>query len=337
MKPVIEIYGHRPAGYTVDSMAVTQSESMHDMCSVHMANPGDVDTELLKGQPFRLTWGSGFAVATMLGYVDTTSDMAGDIGSGFAIIGLGASSCMRNGQARSWRRASPHRIARSIVRPHRLSLVTDKYVATVDSFLQTDDSDWAALTRLASMTGMSLVANNTVVRLVDVRKAIGRAQFRPVPMFDAPDSFLQMETPAPVGYDAFEFKGIDRMGANFTLRGGSPDGVQRHSSQNFGSLEAARLAAVRQVDRQRQYVRALAEFDGQLNVKCGDVCVVEGQHWYVAQCKHETSFAAGRSHVSLELHRATTGRPATADVATPPGPTVRQGKWVSEQLYEVEL
>lgn len=337
MKPEIEIYGRRTLRFNVDSLSVPQSEFMHDMCTLHMANPGDVDVELLKGQPFRLTWGNGIASQAMYGYVDTTSSLTGDNPTGLALIGLGASSVMRSGHARSWKRSTPFRIARSIVHPYRLSLVSDKYVATVDSFMQSEESDWAALTRLATLAGMSLVATNNAVRLVDVSKAIGRAKFRPVPHFVEPDTFVQLETPSPVGFDTYEFTGIDRLGSSFTLSGGQPGGVKRHSSQNFASLEDARLAAVRQAARQRQYVRAMAEFTGQLNVKCGDVCVVEGQHWYVAQCTHEVQHAAGKHRVSLELHRAISGRPATADVATPPAPVLQQGKWVSARQYEVEL
>ena len=336
MKPEIEIFGPRPMRFNIDSLSVTQEEGMHDMFTSYLARPGAVDAEDLKGQPCQVTWGTGFSTTTLVGYVDTTSRIVGEQ-SGLVIIALGATSTMRSGEARSWRRASPFRIARNVVHPYRMSLVADKYIATVDAFMQTDDSDWACLARLAGLSGMSLVGRNTSVMLIDVRKAIGRAKMRPVPVFREPESFVQMETPSPVGFDTFDFSGIDRLGSKFAVRGGPEGGVQRHASQNFSSLDEARMASVKHGDRQRHHIRAVATFHGQLNMQVGDVCVVEGQHWYVAKCQHEVRIGTSQTTVTAELHRAVEGRPATADIALNPASVLRGGKWIAERNYEVEL
>lgn len=338
MKPEITIYGPRPLRFNIDSLSVSQEEGMHDMFTAYLARPGDVDMDSIKGQPCEVVWNNRFAAQTLPGYVDTTSELEGDTGiTGVVIMGLGASSVMRSGEARSWRRTPLHRIAANIVRPYRMGLVTDRYVSSIDSFMQTSDSDWAALARLAGITGMSLVATGTTVRLVDVRKEIGRSRLRPVTVLEAPDSFVQLETPSPVGFDSFEFTGIDALGVNFAVKGGVDGGVKRHSGQNFASLEDARLAAHRHRDRERHYIRAIAEFKGQVPVSSGSVCVVEGQRWYVAKCKHEVRQGTSASSVSVELHRATEDRPTSADAPTFTTPIVRGGKWVSDRRYEVEL
>lgn len=276
MKPEIEIYGSRPLRFSIDRLTVEQNEGMHDAFTAYLANPGDVDSALLRGSPCRVVWGQGFAAQSMYGYIDTPTDMTGHEHNGMVLLGLGASSAMRNGQARSWRRSSPFRVARTIVAPYRMSFAVDKYVASIDAFMQSDESDWSALVRLAAATGMSLVSHGTSVRLLDVRKTIGRSMLRPAPLLNDPDSFVQLETSSPVGYDKFEFNGIDRLGSPFAMRGGQSNGIQRHSGQNFQSLEEARLAAVRHEDRERHYVRALAEFKGLVNISSGSVCVTEG-------------------------------------------------------------
>jgi hypothetical protein len=338
MKPEISIYSPRPKRFNIDALKVQQEEGMHDMFTAYLARPGLVDTEDLKGYPCTVTWNNRFAVQTLHGYVDTTSNMTEGFGAtGMVIIGLGASSVLRNGQARTWRRSTPHRIARNIVAPYRMGLVTDKYISTIDSFMQTSDSDWGALRRLGDLTGMALVATNTTIRMIDVRRAIGRSEMRSVPVYASPDSFVQMETPSPAGFDSFEFTGIDALGVNFTLAGGQEGGVKRHASQNFSSLEEARLASDRHQDRQRQYVRAAAEFSGQLAIKCGDVCEVEGLRWFVSKCSHEVRIDSSKSSVAVELHRATVSRPSSTDAPAIPESVLSNGKWSSARRFEVEL
>jgi hypothetical protein len=274
----------------------------------------------------------------MIGYVDTVNLMSGrDALSGWALIGLGATSKMRSGTARSFRRATPFTIAKNIVTPYRMGVMVDQYIHQLDAFMQTSESDWATLMRLADTTGMSLIADGTTAKLVDVRRAIGRAAMRPIKHLFEPDAFIKMDTPSPVGFDTYEFTGIDRMGVQFAVKGGPEGGVKRHAAENFSSLEEARSAAIRWEDRQRFMHRAMVTYSGQVSVKAGDVLRVEGETWFVAGVRHTVPIGSSNQVVQIELHRTAEKRPSTAYIPPTPTSTRRNGVWVSSQAYAVEL
>lgn len=338
MKPEIEVYGDTNRRFVIDSLKVEMSEGMHDLATCFLANGSTIRPRDIKGLPCRVVWGQGFAAMSMYGYVDTPADVSaeGDSG-GFVIMVLGATSVMRSGEARVWNRATPFRVARNIVAPYRLSLVVDKYISTVDQFMQTSDSDWAALTRLADLTGMSLIARDSAVYMVDVRKVIGRALLRPIPSLAEPTNFVRMETPSPIGFDRYEFEGIDGLGSKFAVRGGPDKGVKRHSPKNYSTLEEARLAAVRHQDRERHYIKASASFDTRTSTRAGDVVFVEGDYWYVSKVRHVTEFPTQNQGVTMELHRSERSRPSTSDREVVPPPVLRDGAWVAARKYEVEL
>jgi hypothetical protein len=338
MKPLLEVFGDRPFRFSVDSLKVQQSEGMHDMATVHLANPGVQNLDDLKGKPCTITWGRRFAAQTFYGYIDTTGEMNGenDIG-GLALICLGATSVMRSGQPHIWRKSTPYRIARTITRPYRMALVVDKKQSTIDSFMQTSESDWGALNLLAMESGMVVIPSGTAVRMVDVRRALGRAATTPVRALLNPESFVQLETPSPVGYDTYAFTGVDSLGNNFAVRGGPDDGIRRHSGERFESLGAARNAEARKVDRQKHLVKAMATYAGQLGVRCGDLVSAEGLVWFVSSCDLEMSFDNPTSYTHLVLHRSPGVRPVSAAVDSVPTPALRAGKWVSSKSYEVEV
>ena len=337
MLPTLDVYGNGLATrFSVDSLTASSEEGKHDQFSAYIAQGAPISR--MEGRPCALTWGSGVATQSMIGYVDTVSEMTGDDTlAGWAVIGLGATSKMRSGTARSFRRSTPFLIASNIVLPHRMGVMVDQYIYPLDAFMQTSESDWAALGKLADSIGMSLIADGTTAMLVDVRRAIGRAALRPIKHIWEPDSFIKLDTPSPVGFDTFEFTGIDRMGSSFTVRGGPEGGVKRHAGENFSSLEEARNAARRWEDRQRFMKRAMATFSGQVAVKAGDVLMVEGGTWYVAGVRHTVALGSQKQTVQIELHQTEEKRPSSAYVPSPPTSVQRNGAWVSSQSYAVAL
>jgi hypothetical protein len=338
MQPLLEVYGERPFRFVVDSLKVQQSEGMHDMATAYLANPGVRNLGDLKGKPCTVTWGRKFAAQTFYGYIDTTGEMNGDADiGGLALICLGASSVMRSGQPHIWRKSTPYRIASALTRPYRMSLVVDKQQATIDSFMQTSESDWGALNLLAMESGMVVIPVGTAVRVVDVRRALGRSATTAVRFLKDPESFVQLETPSPVGFDTYNFTGVDPLGNNFAVRGGPADGIHRHSGEHFESLGAARNAEARKVDRQKHLVKAMATYSGQLGVRCGDLVSAEGLVWFVSSCDLEMAFGNPVSHTHLVLHRSSGVRPVSAAVDSVPSPVLRGGKWVSSKSYEVEI
>jgi hypothetical protein len=336
MKPTIEIYGSTPHNYLIDHLSVSMEEGSHDLLTAYVVKPGVPRTDELKGAPAKITWGSGPNTTTSYGYVDTTAKITGD-SFGWVIMVLGATSVMRSGSARSFRRSTPFQIASTVTSPYRMALAIDQYVSPLDNFMQTSGSDWAALKHLADQTGMALVGSNTSIRLIDVRRALGRAVSRPVPQLINPDSFVQMETPSPVGFDTYDFTGIDALGNNFSVSGGPSGGVKRHSGRNFASLDDALNEGLQWEDRQRKFVRALATFSGQTPTKVGDIIAVEGARWFVSKCEHKVSGVSSTSDVSMELHRVEKVRPASLNNITPPDTRLMNGSWISSKRYEVEL
>lgn len=336
MKPIIRIYGTPRHNYTIDRLKISQEEGAHDLLTAYIAGPGRSDLNEMKGAPAKITWGNGITARTAVGYVDTISRLGGP-DSGIIIMLLGATSAMRSGEARTFRRTTPFRIARSIVHPYRLSLTVDQYVSPLDSFMQTSESDWAALKQLADMTGMALVGSNTAVRMVDVRRELGRSRLRPVRHLPDPASFVQMETPSPVGFDRYEFTGIDALGQNFSVTGGPERGVKRHSGRNFASLDDARNASLQWEDRKRFYVRSLATFRGNDATQVGDVVFVEGLRWFVSKVEAAVHTNGLNGETEMELHRSTSTRPASLEKASYPSSRRVGMDWVSSKQHEVEL
>jgi hypothetical protein len=340
--PVLAVLGDRQLKLSVNSLAVSQEEFMHDQFTAHISSAPTIGADDLKGYPASISWGSTVGGQTMVGYIDTVSEMDGDRTTGLAIIGLGASSHMRSGQARTWTRRTPLDIAREIVRPYRLGLEVDKYVAPLDFFMQTSESDWATLTALAQLTGMSLIADGAVVRLIDVRKELGRAMLRPTMMLDAAEaeSFHRIESKSTVGHDKYTFTGVDRLGVPFSVAGGPEDGVERHAAENFASLEEALNAGRRWEDRQRTLVRSMCTFPGFVDARAGSVIRVIDrtvQYWYVARCKHEVTGLGQGYRTHMELHTTDERRPSAPVLTTRPAPVLRNGAWVSSRSYEAEL
>lgn len=335
MRPTITI--HNEVGstfYHADSLVVSMDEGRHDSFSVYLSNPEGLDASVT-GRPCSISWGAGASPNSLVGYIDTVAEMTGDGLPGKTLVCIGASSVMRSGTARTWRRSPPLRIASNIVRPYKLGLLIDKYPHNIDSFMQSSESDWHALINLAAATGTSLVADGTVVKLIDVRKEIGRSTLTRGDNYREPDAFVQLDTNSPAGFDQYEFSGIDRLGSTFKVRGG--EGVKRHAQESFSSLDDALNAARRREDRTRLLVRATATYSGPMSVRNGAVINVEGRPWYVANCRHEVSLETYGQTTVLELHRSEKSRPSTASSPTPPVPVVRHGAWVSAQSFEVEL
>lgn len=339
-KPELTVYGRSTIPFTVDSLSVSQEVGKHDMFTAWLPRPEPIVAEDLKGYPCVLRWNGRSQARELRGFIDTVTGMQ-DQGTadkgGLAVIGLGASTVMRNGAPRTWLRRTPHQIAKNILAPYRFGLITDKYVTSLDAFMQTGESDWQALARLADTTGMELIAHDTTIMIVDVRKAIGRSMGKPIVTITDTTSLAQLETLSPPGYDRYMFTGIDRLGAKFTVRGGPPDGVYRHTDRNFSSLEDARMAERRHEDRLRHYVRAVIDVPGQIAIRTGDVVLANGERWFVAKCKTEVRQASFNSYNTLELHRPLETRPAAASNAIAPPPTLRGGTWVAESSFEVEL
>lgn len=334
MKPVLRISGTSER-FVVDHLTITEAEGMHVRFSAFISGPGD-NLRRFAGAPCSIEWGSGVTRDTEWGYIDTPTQIEHLAARGTMILGLGATSVMRSGAARSWSRTTPYRIARSLTRPYGLAIAADSYEAGIDSMMQTSQSDWATLQDLADKVGMSLVARGVQVRIIDVQRALGRAQLRDILTIGNLAGITYMDTASPVGFDRFEFNGIDSLGENFTVRGGTGP-VKRHAPENFGTLEDALLAKQRWEDRTRHLQKALASYQGATAARVGDVVRVAGKLWYVARSTVEVDGIHAKTDTQLELHRTNKARPTSADIIPNVPVALRQGALAAARRSEIEL
>lgn len=333
----------------VQDALVSQDEGKHDLVTARLES-GDIEqARQWQGAPVIFRWGERADPRTIYGYVDTVGSEDGVL----TVHVLGMTNVCRNGRPRQWLKTLPFVIAQQILEPYRLGLEMDQDIHPLDSFIQTDDSDWKALVRLANQIGMTVISDNGVVRIVDVRKELSRASRRALPRYriEKSDSgagspamhYTFLDTYQPVGHDRYRFSGVDRLGQTFEITGGDENGVLRHREVTFQSLTEAMSAGRQWEDRTRLRQQATVHGAGLSRVSAGSAVLVAEEDpsagpWYVMAARHMASKRGDLYKTELALQRPVGRRVAAPDRPTMvrPSPVLREGKWCLPRQYIVE-
>lgn len=291
----------------------------------------------------------------MVGYVDTVVEDTVRGRDGWHAFVLGGTVPLRSGQPRIWENRKPIDIAREIVQRHGLALEYDAYPYRLPFFAQTEQSDWTTLRALAKETGMFLYNDNTVVRFVNPCREVKRQARLPLTRFriggqwepSPVQSWGEIRSHSPVGYEHREYFGVDAFGKTFTASAPTTSKVVLPAAERVESLGEA-LAAVDRV-KARRYMenRAAAVVAGTPQVRAGNCVVVEDGNtssvWMVSDSTHEADCTVENLHYVTEMTLCR-ANPTYADVVTPyrdlsdrPGSVLVNGKWRSQRAWVVEL
>jgi hypothetical protein len=315
----------------------------HDLLSIS----GTQSTALTKyaGQPAKLTAWQGSATRAIHGYLDTHAISTG-FNKDMVVTGyvLGASSVMRSGAERQWKDKRPFDIARDIVRPYGFCLEMDTYQYTIPLFVQSAESDWQLLARLAQEIGMALIGTNVVIRMVDPSLEIRRRRMRPLYKFNVNKLFNYSisASPVPLGYEARVFAGVDKFGESFSVTANPDAAVTLPAPETVRSLEDAISAAERIGRRRHRLRRATCSLKFTPGLRSGTtVALTNGADtnvWFVHEATHVKSFE--ESYTSLVLNRDEDDQTATSPVWQSvqwPQPTLQSARWIAPSRWEREL
>lgn len=329
--------------FPVEMFTIKEDVGQHDLVTVTLANRPTVD--LLSGTPVQVQQ-LGMEEFDFSGYLDTAVPYNnGDGSRGGVYFLLSASTVMRSGTTRTWDNRTPFEIAKDIVEPHGLGLEMDRYVGKVSHFAQTTESDWEALRNLASDIGYVLSADNAVVRLADPPVVIRRAESQPLQSLTitAGSKFVMEESLTPVGYESYEFVGIDKFGVSFSVKANEESLVRKLIREEVESLGDALAAASRVKSRQAAQNRATLVTDYHPSIHVGSVVLVDegdrSRHWFVLTATHTFNEKPGAtSSTTLTLCRSTgfTSGSIPRNVRHP-ATVLSNSKWRAAYSWAAEL
>jgi len=325
------------------TFTIEESCGQHDLLSIS----GTQSTVLTQyaGQPSKLTAWQGSATRAIHGYLDTHATSTG-LNKDMVVTGyvLGASSVMRSGAERQWKDKRPYEIAQDIVRPYGFCLEMDKYPYTIPLFVQSAESDWQLLVRLANEIGMALIGTNVVIRIVDPSMEIRRRRLRPLYKFDVNKLFNYSisASPVPLGYEARVFAGVDKYGQSFSVTANPTSTVTLPAPEIVRSLEDA-ISAKERIERRRHRLRrATCSLKFTPGLRSGTtVALTNGADtnvWFIVEATHVKSF--DQSYTTLVMNRDEDDQTATAPVWSSvqwPQPVLQQGRWIAPSRWEREL
>ena len=315
----------------------------HDLISVQ----GTRSTALTQyaGKPAKLNAFQGSDTRTIYGYLDAHATSTGRdrelVSAGYM---LGASSVMRSGAERQWRDKRPFEIAQDIVRPYGFCLEMDTYTYTIPLFVQSAESDWQLLSRLATDIGMALIGTNVVIRIVDPVMEIRRRKMRPLYTYDVNklSEYSISAQPVPIGFEARVFAGIDKFGETFEVVANEGSTITLPAPETVHSLEDAFSAKERIERRRHRLRRATCSLQFTPILRSGTTVALtngaERRVWFIVEATHTRSFEHSATH--LVLHRDEDDQEATLAVRRSvewPVPTLHHGRWIAPSRWEREL
>jgi hypothetical protein len=257
---------------------------------------------------------------------------------------LGASSVMRSGSERQWKAKRPFDIASDIVRPYGFCLEMDTYQYTIPLFVQSAESDWQLLVRLANQIGMALIGTNTVIRMIDPSLEIRRRRLRPLYTFNVNTltGYSVSTSPVPLGYEARVFSGVDKFGTTFNVTANPTSDITLPAPETVRSLEDA-LGAAERIERRRHRLRrATCSLKFTPGLRSGTTVALtngaETNVWFIAEATHVKSM--DESYSRLVMHRDEDDQTVTSPVwqgVQWPSPVLHQGHWIAPSRWEREL
>lgn len=144
---------------------------MHDHLRVSFVYPDVRRVSELSGAPVVMRYGGGNAQGTFHGYVkDATPDIGVNtlgIARLIEFTCLGPSSIMQSGSPRNFAGMTADAIAKQVVLPYQLAVISDRHPYVWPSLMQTDESDWQFLVCLAQRIGFLLVVDGVTVYFID--------------------------------------------------------------------------------------------------------------------------------------------------------------------------
>lgn len=336
--------------FSVDNLTLQATEfTVEEQCGQHdmLTLRGTQSPALTNyaGKPTKLKVFQGSNTREIYGYLDTHATTTGRdkemVVAGFV---LGASSAMRSGAERQWKGKRPFEIAADIVRPYGFCLEMDTYRYTIPLFIQSAESDWQVLARLAADIGMNLIGTNVVIRIVDPVMEVRRRRLRPLYTFDVNlvSNYSISASPVPIGYEARVFAGIDKFGQTFQVVANESSVITLPAPETVNSLEDAFIAKERIERRRHRLRRATCTLPFTPALRSGTTVALtngtETKVWFISEAIHTKTFDTSDTH--LVMHRDDDDQRATSVVWQQiewPTPTLHQGRWIAPSRWEREL
>ena len=337
---------------------------MHDLVTLSFG--GDYGRDLVKrfnlgdvaandiGPPAAIEMVTGSAFVEFYGYIDTTVENRSRGESTVEVFFLAASSVMRNGTPRVWHDKLPFDIAKDILSPYGLGLEMDKVPHLMESFTQSDESDWEAMRNLAVRNGLSLTVSGPIIQMRDVINETRRAKGADLtPRFRRPGSqqvsrgleaaqFTQVASRTPVGGERYRYYGIDHLGVSFDVAGGVSS-ISKNPGVVVGSLGSALREARRHESVGRFVTRAKLDAVGYVGCSSGSCIIVdndqEPEYWYINSSTHTLTPVKEEHHMTLELCRQEGVSPGyiSAPLSRRPTTVLIGKEWRCDRDWKVEL
>jgi len=220
----------------------------------------------------------------------------------------------------------------------------DAYKYTIPLFLQSAESDWQLLNRLAGEIGMQLVGTNTVIRIIDPIMEIRRRKLRPLFTVDVTKllDYAHAHNSIPLGHESRVFAGIDKFGQTFTVIANEGSSVTLPAPETVSSLEEALLAKERIERRRHRLRRAQCTLKFNPILRSGTtITLTNGTNrnvWFISEARH--SMTRSDSMTQLSLYRDEDDQSTTIDAwrqSMWPRPIKSQDRWIGTERWEREL
>jgi hypothetical protein len=336
---VVDKYALDVPNYTIEERC-----GQHDLLTVTGA--GAAGLYNYAGKPASLSIDSGSNSRVIVGYLDTAVTTTGQKDqSVVTAFMLGASSALRSGSERKWKDKRPFEIASDVVRPYGFCLEMDTYKFSIPLFVQSAESDWQLLNRLADEIGMQLIGTNTVIRMIDPIMEIRRRKLRPLFTLDVTKliSYSSAHNSIPLGFEARVFSGIDKFGQTFRVVANEGASITLPAAETVSSLEEALLAKERIERRRHRMRRAQCVLKFNPILRSGTTIALtngtETNVWFITESQHMMA-ARGDSKTMLSLYRDEDDQKAVIDAwrqSMWPRPVKSQDHWVGTERWEREL
>jgi hypothetical protein len=354
-----------PIAIEPQQMVIDEAEGLHDMATltfggfygrdiVKQLDLGNVAANDI-GPPAVVEVITGSVLVRFYGYIDTAVETRSSLNdTTVQLYFLSSSSIMRNGSSRVWHGKLPFEIAKDILKPYGLGLEMDKVPYPMESFTQSDESDWEALRNLAVRNGLSLTSSASIIQMRDVINTTRRAKGTSLtPRFRRPGSyrvnsgleatgFTQVASRTPMGAERYRYYGIDHLGVAFEVAGGV-SAISKSPGTVVSSLGSALREARRHEAMGRFVTRATLDSPGLVGCSAGECIIVESdtesEYWYISSSKHSLVSRKDEHHMTLELCRQEGVSPGYISAVVPRRPTtVLIGKeWRCDRFWAVEL